>query len=169
MQATRRFLGCEHVLVGICAVLLLLFNSRPSFAQDSPDDLRAEVKALLERVGVLESEVQALKTAQATPGEPTPSANAGSPAQQVPPAGAVSDSSAQLPVYGGASAAAKALNPDIGVIGNFVAAAGHSSINPLPAIALQESEVSLQAIVDPYARADFFLAIGENDIEVEEG
>jgi hypothetical protein len=34
---------------------------------------------------------------------------------------------------------------------------------------MQESELSLQAIVDPYARADFFLAIGEEGIEVEEG
>ena len=42
-------------------------------------------------------------------------------------------------------------------------------MNPLPTFSLQESEVALQAFVDPYARADFFLAIGEDSIEVEEG
>jgi hypothetical protein len=66
------------------------------------------------------------------------------------------------------------MNPDIGMIGNFLGAmgsseAGSGSIAPLPALTLQESEASFQAIVDPYARADFFLAIGEEGIEVEEG
>jgi hypothetical protein len=55
------------------------------------------------------------------------------------------------------------------VIGNFIGATGRNTINPFRALSLQESEVSLQAIVDPYARADFFLAIGEEGIEVEEG
>ncbi len=152
------------------AVALVFLHSVDSAAQAGSDDLRAEVKALLERVRALEAEVQALKAAQASSAEPTQSAmNAASPAPQLPPPGTPADSSTQLPAYGGASAAAKALNPDIGIIGNFVGAAGHNSINPLPALALQESEISLQSIVDPYARADFFLAIGENDIEVEEG
>ena len=60
------------------------------------------------------------------------------------------------------------------MIGNFVSATGKSrggsqSIAPIPFATLQESEASFQAIVDPYARADFFLAIGEEGIEVEEG
>jgi len=60
------------------------------------------------------------------------------------------------------------------MIGNFVSATGQSrggslSIAPIPFATLQESEASFQAIVDPYARADFFLAIGEEGIEVEEG
>ena len=36
-------------------------------------------------------------------------------------------------------------------------------------MSLRESEVALQAIVDPYARADFFLSFSENSVEVEEG
>ena len=75
-------------------------------------------------------------------------------------------------MYGGATS--KALNPDIGVIGNFIAASGDSqggseTVAPFPFLTLQESEASFQAIIDPYARADFFLAIGEEGIEVEEG
>jgi hypothetical protein len=75
-------------------------------------------------------------------------------------------------VYGTASS--KLLNPDIGIIGNFIAALGDSqggseAVAPFPFLTLQESETSLQAIMDPYARADFFLAIGEDGIEVEEG
>ncbi len=34
---------------------------------------------------------------------------------------------------------------------------------------MPESEVSFQAVVDPYARADFFIAFGEEGVELEEG
>ena len=34
---------------------------------------------------------------------------------------------------------------------------------------MHESEASFQAIVDPYARADFFIAFGEEGVELEEG
>ncbi|MBZ5671577.1 MAG: hypothetical protein LAO04_17850 [Acidobacteriia bacterium] len=74
-----------------------------------------------------------------------------------------------LPVYGGASAAAKALNPDISVIGDFLGSVGKNPFNPVPALAMHESEVGLQAIVDPYARADFFLSFGEEGVNLEEG
>ena len=63
----------------------------------------------------------------------------------------------------------KVFNPDISVIGNFVGAAGNNSIDPLPALRLQEAEASFQAVVDPYARADFFLAASPEGLEVEEG
>lgn len=67
-----------------------------------------------------------------------------------------------------------AFNPDIGMIGNLVGAVGSSrsgseTLAPLPLVTLQESEASFQAVIDPFARADFFLAIGEEGIEVEEG
>jgi hypothetical protein len=34
---------------------------------------------------------------------------------------------------------------------------------------MHESEIGLQAIIDPYARGDFFLSFGETGVEVEEG
>lgn len=60
-------------------------------------------------------------------------------------------------------------NPAIAVIGNFLAVAGKNSIENLPSASLRESELGLQAVVDPYARADFFLAFGESGVDVEEG
>ena len=65
-------------------------------------------------------------------------------------------------------------NPDIGVIGDFrgsYISRGKRNID----LFLNETEVSLQATVDPYARADFFLSFGRNPetgqygVEVEEG
>ena len=74
----------------------------------------------------------------------------------------------QLPVYGNPGAS-KVFNPDIAVIGNFVGAAGSNSVAPMPAMELHEAEMSFQAIVDPYARADFFLSAHPDGFEIEEG
>ena len=60
-------------------------------------------------------------------------------------------------------------NPSISVIGNFLGIAGHNPVENLPNLNLRESELGLQAIVDPYARADFFLSFSEKDVSVEEG
>jgi hypothetical protein len=67
------------------------------------------------------------------------------------------------------SGASKVFNPDIAVIGNFLGAAGRNTVDPRPALELPESEASFQAIVDPYARADFFMAFGEEGVDLEEG
>jgi hypothetical protein len=69
----------------------------------------------------------------------------------------------------GQSQTSNYFNPSISVIGNFLGIAGKNSIDNQPNLSLRESEVSLQAIVDPYARADFFLSFSENSVEVEEG
>ncbi|PYR46050.1 MAG: hypothetical protein DMF89_23290 [Acidobacteria bacterium] len=74
-----------------------------------------------------------------------------------------------LPVYGGATAGSKIFNPDIAVLGNFLGAAGSNHVRPLPALQMAESEASFQAVVDPYARADFFLSFGEQGVDLEEG
>ena len=138
-------------------------------AQTASEDLLARFKALEERVRALEAELETLKaTPTKTQVTPAP-ASAPSVATAPVPAGAPGTPSGQLPVYAGASARSKVLNPDIGVIGNFSGAVGRNRVNPMPFLSLQESEVSFQAIIDPFARADFFLALGEEGVEVEEG
>ncbi|OFV94627.1 MAG: hypothetical protein A3H28_00510 [Acidobacteria bacterium RIFCSPLOWO2_02_FULL_61_28] len=127
-------------------------------------------RVLEERIRALEAEVQSLKAAVPTEGAAAaPAPAVPTPAAQAPAPEALQLPTPSLPVYGGAASLSKALNPDIGVIGNFLGATGRNQVNPFPSLSLSESEVSLQAIVDPYARADFFLAIGEEGIEVEEG
>src|SRR6185503_7105482 len=92
------------------------------------------------------------------------------PAEPVP-AGAqgAGGPSGALPVYGATAASSKIFNPDIAVIGDFLGAAGSNRVNPSPSLAMHESEASFQAVVDPYARADFFVAFGEEGVELEEG
>jgi len=66
------------------------------------------------------------------------------------------------------------VNPDIGVIGDFQGSyisKGDKNFD----MYLNETELSLQAVVDPYLRADFFLSFGRDPetnkygVEVEEG
>lgn len=63
----------------------------------------------------------------------------------------------------------KVFNPDISVNGNFIGAAGRNPFATLSPLQLSEVEAAFQAIVDPYARADFFVAVGSEGAEVEEG
>jgi hypothetical protein len=71
--------------------------------------------------------------------------------------------------------ASKVFNPDISVIGNFLGKAGQpnpvefGSDNPRPSMTLDEAEVAFQAFVDPYAKANFFLSLTPEGIDVEEG
>lgn len=150
-------------------VVMGLFLLLPATVCAQQTDVEQRLKALEDRIRTLEAELQSLRRAQATP--PSAGVAVATPPQlaQAPTGGPEHHAAGQLPVYGRAGASAKALNPDIGIIGNFVSAFGRNQINPVPALSLQESEVSLQAIVDPYARADFFLAFGEQGVEVEEG
>jgi hypothetical protein len=60
-------------------------------------------------------------------------------------------------------------NPSISVIGNFLAYAGTNRVDERPAMSLEESELSFQAVVDPYARADFFISYKNEEVAVEEG
>lgn len=94
---------------------------------------------------------------------PTPSPEA-APSEPPPPPPPPPDGG-----QGGAAPTSKVFNPDVAVIGNFTGAAGTNDVDPRPALSLQESEVSLQAIVDPYARADFFLTFSDEEVGVEEG
>jgi hypothetical protein len=70
---------------------------------------------------------------------------------------------------GGGLANLKIFNPDMAVVGNFLGAAGRNVVSPSPALEMAESEASFQAVVDPYARGDFFLAFGEEGVGLEEG
>ena len=73
------------------------------------------------------------------------------------------------PTLGSSVNNSKVFNPDIAVIGDFLGAAGTNDVNPTPALEMHESEVAFQAVVDPYARADFFISFGQEGVSLEEG
>ena len=171
-----------HVL----ALLLVFAIGSEGFAQTPTvaeiNALRAQIDALKaeydKRLQALERQFEALQ-GQAQPAQPAPTAQTPATAPAPPqtadvPAGAqgAGGPAGQLPVYGGATAGSKIFNPDIAVIGDFLGAAGaagSNNVNPDPALTMHESEASFQAIVDPYARADFFFSFGEQGVTLEEG
>jgi hypothetical protein len=141
----------------VVAVLLVL-ASAPAFAQAQPDAraLQEQIDQLKkefgERIAALEAKLAA---AQAVTPPPPPMA-----APQAGPDPALS----AAPLGN-----AKVFNPDMSVIANFVGLAGKNDHNDQPTFGLSEVEAAFQAIVDPYARADFFLAASPEGLEVEEG
>ena len=172
----------------ILVTLLLLALTATSFAQQAPpaapaaappatalDDTAARLKALEEKILALETEVKELKEAQALPAAPSTAAASSSRETALttnaypPPAPAQSLEPAQGGVIGGAPQNAKLLNPDISMIGDFIATAGGNPFQPGPALEFHEAELGIQAVIDPYAKGDFFLSFGEQGVELEEG
>ena len=150
----RASYACATLIAAACAAA-----PRPALAQSATqaatiqqqiDQLRKEFG---DRLAALESQLSTLQGAQSAPA----------------PAPAPEPAAAQAVGQGGALANSKVFNPDMAVIGNFLGAAGSNSTNPSPALEMHESEASFQAVVDPYARADFFMAFGEEGVELEEG
>jgi len=139
-------------------------------AQDTTELLN-RMKVMEERIKSLEAELQSVKGQQAAltaaiTAQPSTPAPAPVPEQ----AQAAPQQAAGPPVLGGlGGASAKALNPDISVIGDFLGAAGYGAHHGTPALEMHESEVGFQEVIDPYARADFFISFGEQGVELEEG
>jgi hypothetical protein len=176
----------DTIIAAIGVALLCV----PSCAQQAPDAnaqnsaaMEQRIRELEDRVIALEGKIRTMESAPASHPQPAAqpqTAEAGAPPAQVPaatpsPNETVATSAGQLPVYGGSSAASKALNPDVSVIGDFVGAAGGNSapalatLQPFPSLEMHESEIGLQAIIDPYARGDFFISFGEEGVNLEEG
>jgi hypothetical protein len=154
------------------AFVVAAFGQTPTTERNT---LRAELQRLreefdqirqqyTERLNALEAKLTALDPGNETfPQTPPQTASA-----QAAPTGADS-STGTLPVYGNATALSKILNPDLAVVGNFVGAVGGHRQDPRPSLELREVETALQAVVDPYARADFFFGFSPDGVEIEEG
>jgi hypothetical protein len=118
--------------------------------------------ALLDRLRAMEDRIKSLEAEVADLKGQKPAAEAVAPAV---PAVAAAPSS----IGASQGAASKVFNPDIAVIGDFIGIGGHNPVQSSPALEMHESEVAFQAVLDPYARADFFISFGEQGVTLEEG
>jgi len=179
------------------ALFASAFFAVASYAQHKPEKseppaeearvkaLEEQVRSLAEQVALLRGELHALRDAKsAEPRSADPvllassrveagtlplAASPADPAAPTPAAIPASPQYAQTQTYGGATSNAKLLNPDISLIGDFIGTAGRNPVSPSRSLELHESEVGMQAIIDPYARADAFISFGETGVNVEEG
>ncbi len=112
--------------------------------------------------------LSATALAQQPAPSPTPVPEPTEPLPEAAPSPAPEETAAPPPAAA-ASANPTYFNPAIAVIGNFLAIAGRNPVDDQPSLAVRESEISFQAIVDPYAKADFFVSLSNEGIELEEG
>ncbi len=128
--------------------------------------LEQKIRDLEDRLVALEGQVRALKAQAAQAPAVTPEETMNQAAAEGKIAAVAPE---PLNLGGAGGSAAKALNPDISMIGDFIGVAGGNSIQPSPSLQMHESELGVQAIIDPYARGDFFLTFGETGVGLEEG
>jgi len=136
-------------------LVAFLALSNPAWAQTSEaDQLKAELEALrLEfsnRIAALEARLKAVE--------------AGPEAEEPPPAPMVT----RAPVAASPASSSKVFNPDVAAIGDFVGAVGKSPGGGEPSLEMHEVELTFQAIVDPFARADVFVTLGPEEVGIEE-
>ena len=158
--------------------------------------LEEQVRTLAEQVALLRAELQTMRQTQtpavpannnhfllaaariepgvvsAAPGNAVSPSTASVPSEEpvvtAPAPPQVAQTQVQTQTFGGNSSNAKLLNPDISLIGDFIGTAGHNNVSPGKSLEMHESEVGMQAIIDPYARADAFISFGETGVNVEE-
>jgi hypothetical protein len=178
-----------YALVTILGVVASAVLSTPARAQQNDEATVKELERKLDEIqrlaDALREEIARLRAGRSTAQPPSapddltnielvpaaePAVAQPSPEPEMPAIEEVQ------PVESGTSASAsKIFNPDISVIGTVVGHAGDS--NPFEfgpedgrgTFDLEEVEVALEAFIDPYAKGKFFLAIGEEGVEVEEG
>jgi hypothetical protein len=159
-------------IYAVAAAVILAAIVVPAHAEpQSPDAaaLRVEIERLREELDTLrqtyDARINDLATALAQLERQPPQAVSPGTA----PVTSATGPDGTLPVYGNVSALSKIFNPDLAVIGNFVGSGGSNPRVSMPALSLREVETSLQAVVDPYARADFFVGITPDGVDMEEG
>jgi hypothetical protein len=149
----------------VLAVVMSTAAVAPSLGAATPpseelEEIREEIADLrreyVERLASLEARLVALE-GSARDVAPQPAAPA--PITAAP---------GGLPQYGNVAASSKVFNPHISVIGNFLGTIGSSDGSEPPSLVMDEVEATFRAVVDPYARADFFFAFGPEGVEVEE-
>src|SRR5713226_9549642 len=188
----------KNALLLACALLVLpgALSAQDASKESAEAKREDRLKTLEEQVRALAAEVEGLRGELKTARESAANASAARPklvlasapytrenvagamtppdapvsaAPAATPAPAQGSGTAQTQVFGGATSNAKLLNPDVSVIGDFLGTAGNNSIRPVRSLEMHESELGLQAIIDPYARGDFFISFGESGVNVEEG
>jgi hypothetical protein len=177
------------VLGLVITVLALAGAAQPALAQQppppqapvSPQGASGDSQALLREVARLRQELEDVRKtygdrlsaleAQLAAVTPLPAAQpaAQTAAAQPPPAVPPAPPAPEPTPAPAPGATSKVFNPDIAVIGNVMGTAGSNPVAPSPALELHEAEVSFQAVIDPYARADFFVSFREDGASLEEG
>jgi hypothetical protein len=170
----HRISSAAFVFIGLVASAPQASAQAAAQAPADAQALRAAIDDLKKdfdmRLAALEMRLAAVEGNRQSAPAPAPPPAPGEPS--APPSLAAEPPSSSSTAAAGAS---KVFNPDMAVIGDFLGTAGKVNVNPgnrvtpSPALEMHESEAAFQAVVDPYARADFFISFGEEGVNLEEG
>jgi hypothetical protein len=182
----------SRTLTTIVVVTTLAFGIAPMQAQSAPTEqihrLEQKLDELLRQAAAIRQELDALKDSRPQaeedltqvdllPSEPsatTPSSTAGEVAPTATAEAATALTEVQ-PLDNQPPTPAKIFNPDMSVVGTFLGHAGERNAFEFgpdatrSPMALEEAELALEAFVDPYAKAKFFLGVSGEGIDIEEG
>lgn len=164
----------------LIAALISVPISAPIYAQKVTDqrvqDLEKRLNDLSQQVAQIRQELDQLKGQPAstdlTKVEVTPASSDLTKVDVAPPQSLTDVQTVNNQPSTGAS---KVFNPDTSVVGNFIGKAGRANpyeFGPGDArspMQFEEAEIALEAFVDPYAKARFFLGVSPEGIELEEG
>ena len=161
------------------ALAAIIFLSTAEFSEaraqaptvEQIQDLERKLDALQRQADELRAEIGRLKGAETTAPTQPEDLTAIEPLEpaETPVTTEPSDLDARI-VENPSPQLATIFNPDISVIGNLLGHAGDDNpFDERESVALREAEISLQAYVDPYARAAFFIGVGDEGAELEEG
>ena len=170
-----------HIPAFVCVLALTAFPALAQPADDRITQLEQKLDTLLQQAAEIRAELQQIRGTSAT-AEPAPAAAAEPedltaidvaeappatpPAAAAPAAPSLTDvQTVENQVSPGAS---KALNPDMSAVGNVLTHAG-DNLEGRPPAEIGEVELALEAFIDPYAKGKFFLSIGHEGVDVEEG
>ncbi|HEY3174306.1 MAG TPA: hypothetical protein VGK94_00950 [Candidatus Polarisedimenticolia bacterium] len=130
----------------------------PRAADESVTQMRAEIEELKSQLRALKDQVDALARAQAGTTTPVAQVPAAPPPAPQPPPAPVSRA-------GGSTV----FNPAMSAVFQGIGNGSFNHNRDGDGFSLSEAEIGLQAVVDPYARVDMFIAFGaEGEAEVEE-
>ncbi len=141
--------------------------------QSNPED---ELHQLKQRVAKLEKQLVQLQTPAAIDSSQSTKTAAEQQleqelAKELGTAQTASASSAPSSPQTGGRGGVQNLNPNIGVVGNFIGSKVFEREEEGDGFTFDEAEFSFQMVIDPYAKADVFVAVvpPEEAMELEEG
>jgi hypothetical protein len=153
-------------------LLFLFLVTVPAFSQTQDDritQLEKKLDDLLRQAAEIRQELQQLRPTPAPAPAPESAPEEDLTKIDVAPA-EPSIATVQTVENQVSPGAAKALNPDMSVIGNFIGHAGdRNELEARGPMDFDEAELALETYIDPYAKGRFFISVTPEGVDLEEG
>ncbi len=163
-------------ILTIHVIFLTMLTVNLAFGQEQKPNAEEELHQLKQRVAELEKQLAHLQTPAGTDTSQLAKTAEQQLEQELAKELATTQTTSTTPTpttpqTGARGGILQNLNPNIGVIGNFIGSKVFEREEAEDGFTFDEAEFSFQMVIDPYAKADVFVAVvpPEEAIELEEG